>query len=64
MTNHVCSVRMHRYGVGSKGASYLGLSDIVKLFCDLKLNYNLVVCSMPNLIELCHSLAYKKCFSI
>ena len=36
----------------------------VKLFCDLTLNYNLVVCGMPNLIELCYSLAYKECFSI
>ena len=38
--------------------------DRVKLFCDLKLNYNLVVCVMPNLIELCYSLAYNEHFSI
>ena len=31
-----------------------------KTFCDLKLNYNLRVCSMPNLIELCHFLVYKE----
>ena len=38
----------------------------VKLFCDLILNYNFVVCGMPNLIELCltYSLAYKVHFSI
>ena len=28
------------------------------------LNYNLVVCGMPNLIELSYSLAYKEPFSI
>ena len=38
--------------------------DCVKLFCGLTLNYNLVVCSTPNLIKLCYSLAYKECFSI
>ena len=38
--------------------------DHVKLFCGLKLNYNLVVCVTPNLIELCYSLAYKECFSM
>ena len=38
--------------------------DRVKLFCDLKLNYNLVVCVTPNLIELYYSLAYKEHFSI
>ena len=38
--------------------------DPVKLFCGLTLNYNLVVCDTPNLIELCYSLAYKECFSV
>ena len=37
--------------------------DRVKLFCGLTLNYNLVVCSITNLIQLCYSLAYKECFS-
>ena len=36
----------------------------VKLFCGLMLNYNLVVCGTPNLIELCYFLAYKEQFSI
>ena len=30
--------------------------------CNLKLNYNPVVCGIPNLIELCYFLAYKKHF--
>ena len=30
--------------------------DCVKPFCGLMLNYNLVVCGMPNVIELCYSL--------
>ena len=38
--------------------------DRVKLFCGLTLNYNLVVCGMPNVIELGYSLAYKEHFSI
>ena len=38
--------------------------DCAKRFCDLTLNYNLVVCGTPNLIELYYSLAYKECFSI
>ena len=38
--------------------------DRVKLFCGLALNYNLVICSTPNLIKLCYSLAYKERFSI
>ena len=33
-------------------------------FCNLKLNYNLVVCGMPNLIKLCYFLAYKEHYSI
>ena len=33
--------------------------DLVKLFRNLMLNYNLVVCSVPNLIELCYFLAYR-----
>ena len=36
--------------------------DCKKLFYDLKLNYNLVVCGTPNLIELCY-FAYKEHFS-
>ena len=32
--------------------------DCVKLFCGLTLNYNLVVCGTPNLIELRYFLAY------
>ena len=40
------------------------VNDHVKLFYDLKLNYNLVVCGMPKLVELCYSLAYKKYCSI
>ena len=40
------------------------LYDRVKLFCCSMLNYNLVVCGMPNLIGLCYSLVYKECFSI
>ena len=35
-----------------------------KTFCALTLNYNLVVCGIPNLIELHYSLAYKERFSI
>ena len=38
--------------------------DNVKLFCGLMLNYDLVVCATPNLIELCYSLAYKEHFGI
>ena len=38
--------------------------DCVKLSCDLMLNYNLMVCGTPNLIELCYSSAYKEHFSI
>ena len=38
--------------------------DCTKLFCDLKLNYNLVVCGTPNLIELCYSVAFKEHFSV
>ena len=38
--------------------------DRVKTFCGLTLNYNLVVCNMPNLIKLCYFLAYKERFSI
>ena len=38
--------------------------DHVNLFYGLMLNYNLVVCGTPNLIELCYSLAYKQPFSI
>ena len=38
--------------------------DRAELFCGLTLNYNFVVCGTPNLIELCHSLAYKDCFSM
>ena len=42
----------------------MAASNCVKLFCDLKLNYNIVVCGMLKLIELCYSLAYKECYSI
>ena len=38
--------------------------DCIKLFRDLKSNYNLVVCGMTDLIELCYFLAYKEHFSI
>ena len=39
--------------------------DRIKLFCGLMLNYNnLVVCGMPNLIELSYFLAYKELFNI
>ena len=38
--------------------------DRVNLFCGLMLSYNLVVCGMPNLIELCYSLSYNEHFSI
>ena len=38
--------------------------DHVKLFCGLTLNYNLVACGTPNLIELCYFLAYNERFSI
>ena len=38
--------------------------DRIKLLCGLMLNYNLEVCGMPNLIELCYSLDYKKHFGI
>ena len=38
--------------------------NCVKLFCGLTLNYSLVVCGMPNLIELCYFLAYKEHFSV
>ena len=34
--------------------------DCVNLFHGLTLNYNLVVCGMPNLIELCYFLSYKE----
>ena len=37
---------------------------IHKTFCDIKLNYNLVVSSTTKIIELCYSLAYKEHFSI
>ena len=36
--------------------------DLVKLFCGLMLNNNLVVRGTPNLTELCYFLAYKECF--
>ena len=36
----------------------------VNLFCGLMLNYNLVVCGTPNLIELCGLLAYKEHFGL
>ena len=38
--------------------------DLVKLFCGLTLNYNLVVCGTPNVTKLCYFLAYKERFSI
>ena len=38
--------------------------DCVKLFCNLKLNYNLMVCDTPNIIELCYFLAYEQHFSM
>ena len=38
--------------------------DRIKLFCDLMLNYNLVVWGTPNLIGLRYFLAYKEHFSI
>ena len=38
--------------------------DRLNLFCGLMLNYNLVDCGTPNLIELCYFLAYKEHFSI
>ena len=46
------------------GIILLLVYDHIKRFCDLKLNYNLMVCGMPKLIKLCYYLAYKEHFSI
>ena len=40
------------------------LSFDVWLHWNRTLNYNLVICGMSNLVELCYFLAYNKCFSI